>query len=328
MRRIGLAVVLALSLTSPLLTIAQQEGKVIRIGILGNVPVTDAQGSRLWGGFIQELRTLGYIEGRNLKIEHRSSEGRYERLPELAAELVRLRVDVIVVGGDQNALVAKQATDTIPIVMAAVNDAVSSGLVASLAHPAGNVTGLSFLVPEITGKQLELLKEMVPRISRVAIFWNPGNPSTATVLRVGTVAAQSLGVQVQPMPVRGLDELEKAFATMNREHIEALLVPADGMMLFHRKRIVNLAAKSRLPAMYGLTEYVEAGGLAVYSPSLYDLFPRAAVYVDKILKGTKPADLPVEQPTKFELVINLKTAKALGLTIPQTLLLRADQLIE
>jgi putative ABC transport system substrate-binding protein len=277
MRRIGLAVVLALSLSSPILTVAQQEGKVIRIGILGNVPLTDPQGSHLWGGFIQELRALGYIEGRNLKIEHRSSEGRYERLHELAAELVRLKVDVIVVPADQNALAVKQATETIPLVMCGAGDPMSRGLVPSLAHPGGNVTGLSFLAPEIAGKQLELLKEMVPRISRVAIFWNPGNPSSATVLRVGTDAAQSLGMQVQPMPLRGPDEFEKAFATMNRERIAALLVPADGMMLFHRKRIVNLAAKSRLPAIYGLTEYVEAGGLVIYSPSLYDSFRRAAV---------------------------------------------------
>ena len=315
-------------LAAPLAAEAQQAGKVYRVGILGNVPLTDAEGQHLWGGFIQGLRALGYVEGRNLTIEHRSSEGRYERLPALAAELVRLRVDVIVVPADQNALAAKQATQTIPIVMAGNADPVSAGVVASLARPGGNVTGLSIAAPEITGKQLELLREMVPRISRVGFFWHPGNPSTEDAMRLGHVAARSLRVQLQAVPVRGPDDFEEAFAAINREHVEALLIPVDGLFVLHRTRIVNLAAKNQLPTMYPQSGYVEAGGLIVYAPSLYNSFRRAAVYVDKIFKGAKPGDLPVEQPTKFELVINLRTAKALGLTIPQSLLLRADQVIE
>ncbi len=307
---------------------AEQPGKVFRIGILGNVPLTDPEGARLWGAFIQGLRELGYVEGRNITIEHRSSEGKYERLPDLAADLVRLRVDVIVAPASQNPFVAKQATRTIPIVMTSHGDPVGSGLVASLARPGGNVTGLSFLAPEIGGKQLELLKEIVPQVSRVAVLWNPANQTHSFWLAEAKVAARSLGVQLQTLEARGPDDFERGFAAMTRERAGALVVPGDGMFLLHRARIADLAAKQRLPAMYGLREFVDAGGLMVYGPSLRDNFRRSAAYVDKILKGAKPADLPVEQPTKFELVINLKTAKALGIKIPQSVLIRADHVIQ
>ena len=313
---------------APLAAEAQQAGKVYRIGILANVPLTDSQGARLWGAFIQGLRELGYVEGKNITIEWRFSEGKYERLPELAADLARLKVDVIVAPATQNVAVAKQATGTIPIVMTGSGDPVGSGLVVSLARPGGNVTGLSVLAPEIVGKQLELLKEIVPKVSRVAVLWNPTNTSHPLLLREAKVAARSLGVQLHILEARGPEEVESAFATMTRERAGALLVPTDGMFLLHRARIAELAAKHRLPAMYGLREFVDAGGLMVYGASLRDSFRRAATYVDKILKGAKPGDLPVEQPTKFELIINLKTAKALGLTIPQSLLLRADEVIQ
>ena len=314
-------------LVAPLAADAEQPGKVFRIGILANVPLTDPEGARLWGAFIQGLRELGYVEGQNITIEWRVSEGKYERLPDLAAELVRLKVDVIVAPAAQNPLAAKQATRTIPIVMTGTGDPVGSGLVASLARPGGNVTGLSTLTPEIVGKQLELLKEIVPRVSRVAVLWNPTNPSHPLLLGEAKVAARSLGVQLQIPEARGPDEFEGAFAAMTRERAGALLVLTDGMFLLHQRRIMDLVATSRLPAMYGLRRQVDAGGLMAYGPSLRDSFRRAATYVDKILKGTKPGDLPVEQPTKFELVINLKTAKALGLTIPQSILIRADEVI-
>jgi len=315
-------------LAGPLAADAQQSGKLFRIGVLGNVPLTDPEGARVWGAFIQGLRELGYVEGRNITIEFRSSDGKYERLPELAAELVRLKVDVIVAPAGQNVVAAQRATRTIPIVMSGLTDPVGSGLVTSLGRPGGNVTGLSGFSTEIVGKQLELLKEMAPKVSRVAILWNPANQSHPLLLREAEAAARLLRVQLQTLEARGPDDFEMAFAAVTRERAGALLVAADGMFLLHRARIADLAAKTRLPAMYGLREYVDAGGLVVYGPSLRENFRRAATYVDKILKGAKPADLPVEQPTKFELVINLKTAKALGLTIPRSLLLRADQVIE
>jgi putative ABC transport system substrate-binding protein len=256
---------------------AQQRGKGFRIGILGNLPLTDAEGNRLWGGFIQGLRELGYVEGQNLAIEYRFSEGPYERLPELAAELVRLSVDAIIVPADQNALAAKQATQTIPIVMAGGGDPVAAGVVPSLARPGGNVTGLSGVAPEITGKQLELLKEMLPRLVRVGFFWNPGNPTTEKALRLGEAAARSLRLQLRAVPVSRPADFEPAFATMHREHVTALLVPVDGMFLLNRTQVASLAATNRLPTMYGLTGYVQAGGLVVYAPSLYDSFRRTAL---------------------------------------------------
>ena len=328
--RLVLMVVLAFGLlAAPLAAGAEQPGKVFRIGILANVPLTDPEGARVWGALIQGLRELGYVEGRNMTIEFRSSDGKYERLPDLAAELVRLKVDVIVAPATQNPLAAKQATRTIPIVMASSGDPVQSGLVASLARPGGNITGLTGVVgPELVGKQLELLKEAVPKVSRVAVLWNPASTINPLWLGEAKGAARSLRVQLQLLEARGPDEFERAFAAMTRDRAGALLVLTDGMFLLHRTRIAVLAAKQRLPAMYGFRELVDAGGLMAYGASLRDNFRRAATYVDKILKGAKPADLPVEQPTKFELVINAKTAKALGLTIPPSVLLRTDEVIQ
>jgi putative ABC transport system substrate-binding protein len=321
-RRRFLLTSLAGVLAAPHAVGAQQAGRVYRIGILANVS------GGTWGAFTQGLRDLGYVEGQNITIEFRSSEGKYERLPDLAAELVRLKVDVIVAPANENVVVAKQATRTIPIVMAGSFDPVGSGLVASLARPGGNVTGLSFRATEIEGKRLELLKEIAPRVSRVAVLSNPTNRAIHSLLGEVEVAARSLGLQLQILEARGADEFQDAFVAMTRERAGALLVFPDGMFLLHRTRIADLAAKSHLPAMYGVREFVDAGGLVSYAPSIRDNLRRAAIYVDRILKGARPGDLPVEQPTKFELVINLKTAKALGLTIPPSLLARADHVIE
>ena len=305
---------------------AQQAGKMYRLGILGNVPLSDTEGARLWGALNHGLRELGYVEGQNLVVEHLSTEGRSERLSALAAALVRWKPDVIVVPNNSNAIAARRATETIPVVAAAFSE--GSGLIASLARPGGNVTGLTLFAPEIAGKQLELLKEIVARANRVAILWNPVNQSAQLYLDQARSAARTLGIQLQLLEVRQPENFERAFTAMIRERAGALLVIADGMFILQRTRIVDLAAKAHLPAMYTLREHMEAGGLAFYGPSMSDNFRRAASYVDKILKGAKPADLPVEQPIKFEFVINLKTAKALGLTIPPSLLQRADQVIE
>jgi putative ABC transport system substrate-binding protein len=315
-------------LASALAAEAQQTGNVYRIGILANVAPTDSEGPRLWGAFIQGLRDRGYVEGQNIKIEWRVSGGKYERLPELVGELVRLDVNVIVVPADQNAFAAMQATRTIPIVMTNSPNPVGSGLVGSLARPGGNVTGLSILSPEIVGKQLALLREVVPNVFWVAVLWNPENLGNGILLENANVAARSLGVHLQTQKARGPEEFERAFAAVNKERAGAILVMWDGMFLLHQSQILDLVAKSRLPAMYEYRGAVTTGGLMAYGPSIQDSFRRAAGYVDKILRGAKPADLPIEQPTKFELVINLKTAKALGLTIPQSLLLRADEVIQ
>jgi len=315
-------------LAAPLAAEAQQAGKTYRIGVLGNVPLTDPRSARLWGAFAEGLRDLGYVDGGNTTIEHRSSEGKYERLPALAAELVRLNVDIIVAPAAQNVLAARQASRTIPIVMASVGDPVGNGLVASLARPGGNVTGTSFLTSVMVGKQLELLTQISPRVARLAILLNPANPGHPLTLEEAKAAAHSLRVQLQALEARGPDDFERAFAAMAREHAGALFVPWDGTFLVHLTRITRLAAKTRLPTLYGQRGYVDAGGLASYGPSAIESFRRAATYVDRILKGAKPADLPVEQPTKFEFVINLKTAKALGLTIPPSVLQRADEVIQ
>ena len=312
-------------LAAPLAAEAQQAGKVYRVGILGNVPPTDAEGARLWSALTQGLQELGYREGQNLVVEHRSTEGRSERLPALATELVRWKPDVIVVPNNSNAVAAREATHTIPIVAATLGE--GSGLVASLARPGGNVTGLTFFAPEMTGKQLELLKEIVPRVSRVAVLWNP-NRFTQLLVDQARGAARTLGLHLQVVEARRPEDIERAFTAMSRERAGALLVLSDAMFILLRTRIADLAAKNHMPVMYTLREHMGAGGLAFYGPSMADNFRRAATYVDKILKGTRPADLPVEQPTKFELVINLKTAKALGLTIPRSVLARADQVIE
>ncbi len=326
----GVPVIVALTLgaLAPLATDAQQPGRVPRIGFL-------AGGSRsgdslLLETFWQRMKGLGYIEGQNIAAEYRFAEGVPERLPNLAAELVRLNVDVIVAPGS-GARAAKKATQTIPIVIT-YGDPVGQGLVASLARPGGNVTGLSSFLSELGGKQLELLKEAFLRVSRVAVLWNLSNPSgiSQDALLLGEMkgAAGALRVTLQPLELRSLDDFEPAFSAIRRERADALIVVRSPLTATHRARIVNFAAKSRLPAIYPDREFVDAGGLMSYGVNVPDLWGRAAVYVDKILKGAKPADLPVEQPTKFELVINLKTAKALGLTIPRSVLIRADEVIE
>ncbi|MFZ1058456.1 MAG: ABC transporter substrate-binding protein [Candidatus Rokuibacteriota bacterium] len=313
-------------LLAPLGAAAQPPGKVPRIGYLSAGSPSGAP--HLLEAFRQGLRELGWVEGQNIVIDYRFAEGRFERLPDLAADLVRLKVDIIVAVPTPGAAAAKNATETIPIVVIGVRDPVGIGLIASLARPGGNITGLSFSVGmEILSKGLELLKETVPKVRRVAILSNPGNPAHPLAIREVNVAARSLGVQLQLLEPRGPNEFDGAFAAMAKERVGALLVIADSMFILHRTQLADLAARSRLPAMYGYREHPEAGGLMSYGSSLRDLWRRAATFVDKILKGAKPGDLPVEQPTKFELVINLKTAKALGLTIPQSVLIRADEVI-
>ena len=316
------AVLLALSFPAG----AQQAKKIPRIGFLASVSAS-SDTDRI-EAFRQGLRELGYVEGQNVTIEYRWADGKFEQLPDLAAELVRLKVDVIVAVVTQASLAAKKATGTIPIVMVGVSDPVGSGLVASLARPGTNITGTSSMTAEIIGKLLELLKETVPKISRVAALWNPANSVfQALQLRETEVAARALGMQLQILEARGPDEIDRAFAAMVKERTKALLILGDPVFTSHRKRIADLAAKYRLPAVSGTREYVEAGGLMAYGPSFPDMHRRAATYVDKILKGTKPADLPVEQPKKFEFIINLKTAKQIRLTIPPNVLARADKVI-
>ena len=310
---------------APLAADAQQQGKVTRLGLL--VPGTASSFAHRIEPFRQQLRELGYVEARNIFIEYRYAEGRAERFPDLAAELVRLKVDIIVTWGTPASRAAKQATSTIPIVMANVGDAVGAGLVASLARPGGNITGSSYLFPEIVAKRFELLKETLP-VTRVAVLVNPANPVHGLVLKEIEVAARVLALELQHVEVRDPNEFDRAFSAMTKKRADALVVLDDGMFVHHRARIANLALKSRLPTMYGLREEVEAGGLMAYGVNLPDLARRAAVFVDKILKGAKPVDLPVEQPTRFELVVNLKTAKALGLTIPPSVLIRADEVIQ
>jgi putative ABC transport system substrate-binding protein len=335
MTRVALTVVLTLGLlAAPLATEAQPPaGKVPRIGLLSPSAPFDAGRNPsdlavLFAAFREGLRELGYVEGQNIKIESRWAEANYDRLPGLAAELVGLKVDVIVTYGTPTSLAAKRATSTIPIVMAAIIDPVASGLVTNLARPGGNLTGQSMMSPDLVGKQLELLKEVVPKVSRVALLHNPANPGNAPQAQHGQDAARALGVRLQLLEARGPSEIDSAFAAMTNEQAGAVIVLVDAILQGNRTRITDLAARHRLPAVYGLSEYAEAGGLLAFGPSRLDLFRRAATYVDKILKGAKPADLPVQQPTKFELVINLKTAKALGLTIPPSVLVRADQVIE
>jgi len=312
---------------APFAADAQRLTTVHRIGWLGGGSPPTGPNPSL-EAFRQGLRDLGYVEGQNLVIEYRYAEGKFERFPALAAELVRLPVDVIVTGGVNAARAAQQATRTIPIVLAAGGDPVGLGLVASLARPGGNLTGLSLMGSELEGKRLELLKEAVPTVSRVAVLVNPSNSNTVLQWKEMEGAAQSLGMQLHALEVRSADELERAFATATREGAGALMVFRDFLTGTLRAQIIHLAAKGRLPVMSEEREFVDAGGLMSYSPSLADLNRRAAGYVDKILKGTKPADLPVEQPIKFELVINLKTAEALGLTIPPVVLFQADEVIK
>jgi putative ABC transport system substrate-binding protein len=314
-------------LVAPLAAKAQPAAKVARIGYLAGSLAAFPQ---LREAFIQGLRDLGYVEGRNLVIEYRSPEGKPERLPALAAELVALKVDVIVAAGTPQPLAAKQATRTIPIVFAGASDPVASGLVTSLARPGGNVTGLSLLLPELVGKTLEQLKQAIPGVNRVAVLWQPGlgERTEKDLLKGAEAAGRALGVRLQFVEARGPADFDRAFSDMTKARADALTVLGSNMFLIERRRLVALAAKNRLPAVYPLREWVDVGGLMAYGANLADLFRRAATYVDKILKGAKPADLPVEQPTKFELVINLKAAKALGLTIPPSVLGRADEVIQ
>ena len=303
---------------------AQQTKKIPRIGFLSLTPGPSSTSS---GAFQQGLHELGYVEGKNIAIEYRYAAGRIDRLPEMAAELVRLNVDVIVTAATPPSQAAKDATKTIPIVMAAVGDPVATGLVASLAKPGGNITGQTIFSSELTGKRLDLLKEVVPRVTRIGVLAYGPTPFTAHFLRETEAAAQALGLKLHPLEVLDPRELGKAFAAITKERAGALLVQQNPLFLEHRQRIVELAAKSHLPAMYEIVDWVEAGGLVAYGVHLPDLYRRAAVYVGKILKGRNPADLPVEQPTKFELVMNLKAAKQIGLTIPPNVLARADKVI-
>jgi putative ABC transport system substrate-binding protein len=304
---------------------AQQPTKIPRIGWLGGASAS-ALASRL-DAFRQGLRELGYVEGKNIVIELRAAEAKPDQLPALAAELVRLKVDVIVTGGGRATRAAKEATNTIPIVMAQVPDPVGDGFVASLARPGGNITGLSALGPELSGKRLELLKETVPRLSRVAVLGTSTTPGNAQQLREVELAAGALQVKLQFLDVLDPKDVETAFRAASKGHAEGVLVLSASVFVSRRTQVLDLAQKSRLPAIYYRSEFVEAGGLMSYGVNDTDLYRRAATYVDKILKGTKPADLPVEQPTKFEFIINLKAAKQIGLTIPPNVLARADRVI-
>jgi putative tryptophan/tyrosine transport system substrate-binding protein len=310
----------------PLAARAQQAGKIYTIGILsaGSFDPTAPSVAII----PDALRALGWIEGKNIVFERRYAENRVERLPELAAELVRLNVDVIVGIGTLAPLAAKRATTTIPIVMTAAGDPLGSGLVASLARPGGNVTGMSLMAPDLGGKRLELLKELLPRLARVAVLWNAANPYPALVFKETQAAGRTVGIEVQSLEVRGPRDFDGAFEALRRQRPDALITVEDPLTFNYMKLIADFAAGQLLPTLHGFREDVAAGALMSYGANLADLLRRAAGYVDKILKGAKPADLPVQQPTKFELVINQRTAKALGLEIPPTLLARADEVIE
>ena len=308
----------------PIAARAQQAGKIYKIGYLSPSLPSPVIRRPLF----ETLRELGWIEGKNITFEYRYAEDRLERLPELAAELVRLNVDIIVAVGTLGPLAAKAATSTIPIVMTASGDPLGSGLVTGLAHPGGNVTGMSLMVPDLGGKRLELLKELLPQLSRLAVLWNAANPYPAIVFKETQTAGRILGIEVQSLEVRSPDDLDDAFAMARQQRPDALITVEDPLTMAYRKRIADFALADQLPSLHGMTEFVAAGGLISYGANLADLYRRAAGYVDKLLKGAKPADLPVQQPTKFELMINLKTAKVLGLEIPATLLARADEVIE
>jgi putative ABC transport system substrate-binding protein len=321
----ALAALAALGAALPLAR-AQQPAKVARIGLLS--PFSPSQSAPWHQAFRLGLRDLGWVEGKNISIEYRYAEGRNDRLPELAADLVRIKVDVIVASVNADALVAQKATRAIPIVMVSAGDPVATGLVESLARPGGNVTGLSQMTVEMVGKRLELLKEMVPKLSRVAVLWNPQGAAATLNWKEIQLPARQMGVQLHSLEVRSPDDFDKALEDATQVRAGALFIIADPVVVTNLKRIADLAVKSRLPSIFQLSGFADAGGLAAYGPDLADMFRRAATYVDKILNGAKPADLPIEQPTKFELVINLKTAKALRIEIPQSVRLRADRVIE
>src|SRR5438132_4183316 len=327
MRRIGLPIILTVSLILAPLVAAQQPTKLPRIGYIVLSPMSETPSPER-AAFLTGLRELGWIEGKTVAIEYRSAKWNVELLEDLAEDLVRMKVDVIVTaGGGAPLRAAKQATSTIPIVMARSVDPVAEGLVATLARPGGNVTGVAFMILELGSKRLELPKEVAPRVTRLAVLWNPATGSDLE-LRATRAAASKLGVTLKLMDVRNADDLMRVFATLEKERPDALTMFFDEKTTGYRQLVGDFATKHRLPTVFGAKEFAEAGGLISYAPNVPEAFRRAATYVDKILRGAKPADLPVEQPTKFELVINLKTAKALGLTIPQSILLRADQLIE
>jgi putative ABC transport system substrate-binding protein len=327
MVRRGLLVAALVSMAGSPAAWAQPGARTTRIAYLG--PSAPAVEGHLLEAFRQELRNLGYAEGQNLVIVVRWAEGQEDRLSALATDLVRLNPDVIVTSGTQTALAAKQATHTIPIVMTTSGDAVQSGLAASFARPGGNVTGFSILAPELAAKRLDLLKQVIPGMSRVGVLWNPGNPGTKPMFERTQATADAVRVTLDPVTgVRRVDEFEAAFGAITRARPDALIVIGDRFLLAQRARIVSFAAEQRLPAIYAYPEYVDAGGLMSYAPSNVQLFRGAAVYVDKILRGAKVADLPIQQPTTIELVINLRTARAIPLTIPPSVLIRADRVIE
>jgi putative ABC transport system substrate-binding protein len=313
-------------LAAPLAAEAQQTGNVYRIGFLGNS--TAALEANLVGPFREGLRDLGYVEGRNVLIEYRWAEGKYDRFPALIGELLALKVAVIVTAGTPATLAVKKATTSVPLVMLAVGDPVGTGIVPSLSHPGGNITGLTAISTEMDAKRLELLREVVPSVSYIALLWNAGSPLQVLAEKQVQAAAQGLRMRVLSLGVKTEEEIKSALAVMARERPDALLVLADRLLLHHRALIMDFATRHRLPGVHAYRELVEAGGLMSFGPSYADMHKRAAYFVDRILKGAKPGDLPVERPLTFELVINLKAAKALGLTIPQSLLLRADQVIE
>src|SRR5215813_8858118 len=325
-KKIGVSLVAIFVLASVHFADAQQSPKIPQIGILSPYSASD---SAVWHqAFRQGLSKFGWIEGKNISIEYRYSEGKDDRLPALAAELVRLKVDVIVTSITPDTLAAKNATTTIPIVMASVADPVGSGFADSLARPGGNITGQTNIAPELSGKWLELLKDTVPKLTRVAVLWNPEGVISPLGWKESQLPARALGLQLYSMEVRSSDDFDKAFKDATRARVGAVDIVPNALISRNQKRIAALAVKSRLPSIYGLTDFVNFGGLMAYGPDRSDLFRRAATYVDKILKGTKAADLPVERPMKFELAINLKTAKQIGLTIPQSVLFRADRVIK
>jgi putative ABC transport system substrate-binding protein len=321
-RRVFISSVTGGLLAGPLAVEAQQASKVYRIGVLGN------ENNPPWDGFRRGLRDLGYVDGRNLSMEWRWSEGKPDRFPALAMELVALRPDVIVASGTQAVRAAMEATSAIPIVMTTSSYPEKIGLVKSLSRPGGNVTGLSNVGPELSGKKLQLLKEIAPKVSRVAVLWNPASTVEPLALQELLTAAPAVGVEIQSVEVRSPDDFSAAFAAVSSSRVHAMLALGNPINFRGRQLIADFALRNRLPSIYDERLFVDAGGLMSYAPSFTDSFRRAATYVDKILKGAKPADLPVEQPTKFELIVNLKTAKALGLTIPQSVLIRADEIIQ
>jgi putative ABC transport system substrate-binding protein len=318
------------ALVTPFVSFAQQQGKIWRIGYLDarRRPAAIETDYADSGAFPLGMRELGYVEGKNMIIEWRFADGKTERLPELAVDLVQSKVDVIVTAGTPATGAAQKATTTIPIVMATVVDPVGSGFIKSLPHPGGNITGLANLTPETTVKHLDLLRSLVPKLSRVAVLLNPANLSHATILKNAQVAAQEIGIKILPIEAQTPREIENAFAMISRQAAQAVIVARDAIFNQQRVEIAEQALKYRMPSVFSFRQHAEAGGLMSYGQSRADSFRRAAVYVDKILKGTKPSELPVEQPTIFELVVNMKTAKALGIKIPNSILVRADRVIE